>query len=101
MITVKIDTATSGSNTLVAADTNRRIRVLSYHLVVASAVTVKFIGGAADLTGVMSFAANGGIALSSGHPDIPLLQTAKNEALIISLGGNVQVSGSVTYDLVR
>lgn len=101
---VAINVATTGDAALVAADPNSRIKVVAMFLVCAGAVTVQFKSAATVLTGAMSFAANGGIALSapvSGDRPVPLFQTAKNEALNITLGGNVQVSGSITFDRIH
>ena len=90
----------SGDNTLVAAVSGKRIRVLSFFLVCADAVTVRFEGGAGGtaLTGVMSFAANGGI--SCPHNDLGWFETAAGVLLNMELGGAVQVSGAITYEEV-
>lgn len=94
----KIDAASSGDNTIVAAVTGKKIRVIKYSLVCAGAVTVTFASAAGTgtkLTGTMSFAANGGIAdgfCPAGH-----FETAAGALLNMSLGGAVQVSGSLTY----
>lgn len=102
-----IDASTSGNNTLVAAisssqvqATARKIRVLAYHFIVDGAVTAKFQSGAGgtDLTGAMSFPANGGIAApfcAVGH-----FETATNTLLNLSLGGAVGVRGCLTYQEV-
>ena len=96
-----ISGATSGDNTLVAADNaGRKIRVYSLFIVVAGAVTVRFESGASGtaLTGVMSFAANGGISLPH-NPD-GWFETAADTLLNMELGGAVQASGALTYGLV-
>lgn len=105
MPTVKIDAASSGDNTLVAADTNRRIRVTQYTLIASAAVSVKWKSGSTDLSGAMALPANGGISATSpndgdGRP-AALIETAANEALVLNLSGAVQVSGHLTYDLLR
>ena len=96
-----ISGATSGNNTVVAARTGVKIRVLSYTLVAASAVTVRFESGAdgTALTGVMSIGANGGISTTynpAGH-----FETAVSTLLNMELGGAVQVSGHITYQFVE
>lgn len=102
MLTVSVDTATSGANTIVAADTNRRIHVLSYNLVSAGTVTVVWKSGSTALTGAMTLTVGVPNTVSGGEGTLtPVLRTAANEALVLTLGGNVQVSGHVTYDYVR
>lgn len=95
----KIDTATSGAgNTIVAAVTSKKITVLAYSFVVSGAVTAQwFTGTSASLSGAMSFAANGGISKVAPNIEVPLLQTVSGEALKMTLGGAIQVSGELTY----
>lgn len=104
MYTSKIDTSSSGDNTLQAADTNRRIRVYSYVIVAGGTVSVKWKSGSTDLSGAMPLVANGGISAhspGSAGAFVPLLQTAANEALVLNLSGAVQVSGHYSWDYVR
>jgi hypothetical protein len=95
-----ISGASSGDNTLVSADATKKIRVFALSVVAAGAVTVRFesAAGGTALTGVMSFAANGGYVL----PFNPAgwFETAANQLLNMELGGAVQVSGQLTYGLV-
>lgn len=96
-----ISGATSGNNTVVAAVSGKKIRVVSMFLVCAGAVNVRF-ESAADgtaLTGVMSFAANGGISLTQN--DAGWFETTAGELLNMELGGAVQVSGGLTYQEVE
>lgn len=79
--------------------TPRSVRVLAYHIICDSAVTVKWQSNAStDLTGAMSFPANGGIAT----PFCPVghFQSAPGEKLTIALGGSVGVRGALTYQEV-
>lgn len=94
---VAISTAASGATTLVAADSTRRINVVSLAVVASGAVTVQFTG-TGNLTGAMSFASNGGLSLSAPAGGF-LFQTGVNQLLAILLGGAVQVSGFLTYYL--
>lgn len=92
-----ISTAASGATALVAAAGGTlKIKVVSYALVAAGAVAVKFQSGGTDITGAMSLAANGGVACP-GQPSAHLFETAANTALNINLGGAVQVSGHLAY----
>lgn len=91
-----IDVATAGDNTLVAAVTGKQLRVLSYALVAGGAVAVRWKSGAAtNLSGAMSFAANGGVA--PAWSPVGLLQTVAGDALVLNLSAAVQVSGHLVY----
>lgn len=92
-----IDHASSGDNTLVAAVTGKKIRVLAYTLIASGAVTVRFESGASGtaLSGQMSLASNGGVSagyLPDGH-----FETAAGALLNLELGGAVSVDGHLTY----
>ena len=81
---------TAGTTQLVAAPSdNRRVKVCSYAVVADAAATVKFSDGT-DLTGAMSFLANGGIA-AAGQASSPWFATGKGLALsIVTTGGAVR-----------
>jgi hypothetical protein len=96
-----ISAASSGDNTLLAAVTGHKIRVHSYKLVAAGAVTTRFESAASGtaLTGVMSQITgvpNDGLFEKEG-----LFETVAGELLNLELGGAVQVSGHLTYSLVQ
>lgn len=92
----KIDTASSGDNTIVAAVAGYRIRVLSYVFGVGNTQQVKWKSGAStDLTGPMPFAQYGGVTVPVSQ--FGQVQTAPGEALVLNLGNAVQVSGHLTY----
>jgi len=95
-----ISGASSGDNTIVAANATKKIRVFALAIVAAGAVNVRFesAAGGTALTGVMSFAANGGYVLP--YNEAGWFETAVNELLNMELGGAVQVSGHLTYGLV-
>jgi hypothetical protein len=97
-----ISGATSGDNTIVAADATKKIKVLSLFLVAATAVTVRFesAAGGTALTGVMSIGATGGFVLPPpADPTNHWFETSANQLLNMELGGAVQVSGAITYYL--
>lgn len=81
---------TAGTTQLLAGQSdNKRIRVVSYAVVADAAATVKFSDGA-DLTGAMSFAANGGI-VCPGQASSPWFSTGAGNALsIVTTGGAVK-----------
>jgi hypothetical protein len=96
-----IDNASSGDNTIVAAVAGKRIRVISYTIVAAGAVTVRFESGASGtaLTGQMSLAANGGVA-NAYNPGGVFADCGVNTLLNLELGGAVSVDGHLSYQLI-
>lgn len=92
-----IDDASSGDNTLITAVTGKKIRVLSYVIVTADAVNVRFESGAGGtaLTGVMTFAANSGAAMNCFPAGC--FETAAGALLNLELSGAVSVDGHLTY----
>lgn len=92
-----IDVASSGDNTLVAAVTGKKIRVLSAFVVCAGAVTARFESGASGtaLTGQMTIAEGGGFVL----PFNPLgwFESASGALLNLELSGAVSCDGSLVY----
>lgn len=96
-----IDVASSGDNTLVAADGTKKIKVLSYVIVADAAVTARWKSGAAtNLSGAMSLAANGTLVAPASAPAAGhWLETAVNQALVLNLGGAVGVRGHLSYVL--
>ena len=97
---LSISAASSGNNTLLAASTGYKIRVISYTLVAASTVTASFQDGASGtaLTGAMTLIA--GVPLVVNFQREGHFQTTVSTLLNLSLGGAVQVSGHLTYALV-
>ena len=95
-----ISGATSGNNTLVAAVARHKIRVISYTLVAAGAVAVRFesAAGGTALTGVMTLAT--GTPLVNGTAREGHFETVAGELLNMELGGAVQVSGHLVYVLI-
>lgn len=95
-----INASGSGNNTLVAAVSGRRIKVLDYTFVCSGAVTVKFRSDDTDLTGAMAFVANSGISSPKGSiSQGAILATDSGESLNLNLSSAVQVSGHLTYYL--
>ena len=92
-----IDAASSGDNTLVAAVTSKKIRVLALFLVAAGTVTVRFESGAGGtaLTGQMNLIANTGFVLP--HNPVGWFETAVATLLNLELSAAISVDGSLTY----
>lgn len=99
-VTIKyaaIDAAVSGDNTLLAAVTSKKIRVLSLFLVAAGTVTVRFESGAGGtaLTGQMNLIANTGFVLPFNPGG--WFETASNTLLNLELSAAVSVDGCISY----
>lgn len=92
-----ISAASAGNNTIVAAVSGKEIVVVQFGIVADAAVTVKFqsAAGGTDVTGAMSFAANGGIA--PPYCEVGHFKTASGALLNMVLGGAVGVRGWIVY----
>jgi hypothetical protein len=90
-----INVSSNGDNSIVAAVTSKKIRVLSYVIVADNAVAVMFRNGTTALMGAVSLAANGGIAAPFnpvGH-----FETSITTALNLNLASATGVRGHLTY----
>lgn len=90
-------TTDNGDNTLVAAVTSKKVRVLSYVIVADGTVSARFESGAGGtaLTGQMPLVANSGVAAPynpAGH-----FETGSNTLLNLELTGTGNVYGHLTY----
>ena len=95
-----ISTASSGDNTIVPADTTRKVKLLSYSLVAGGTVNTIWKSGASTiLSGTMSWVANTGISSAVGTTYSWLLETAVNQALTLNLSAAQTVGGHVSYFL--
>ena len=95
-----ISAAGSGDNTVLAAVTDKRIRVIGLCMVAAGAVIARFesaTGGTA-LTGIMSMIT--GVPISAYNPLGLFEQDVVSELLNLELSDGVQVSGFLTYLLI-
>lgn len=97
-----ISGATSGDNTVIAAVTARKIRVLALYLVPLAAVTVRFESKIEDTltaaSGVMSLAEKSVFVLPFNEAG--WFETLAGAILNMELGGAVQVSGGLVYQEV-
>lgn len=96
-----IDAEASGDNTIVAAVTNKKIRVHSCMLIMSgTSVTIRFESGASGtaLTGQMTPSQGGGFVLP--HNPFGWFETAAGELLNLELGGAQSVDGVLTYSVV-
>ena len=97
-----IDVSTSGDNTIVAAQSGKRILAYAFCLQAVGTVNVKFTDGAAGsaLTGDFNFQAREGIAPPGIQPPAFLFGTSVSKALVLNLSENVAVKGYVSYMLI-
>ena len=94
---VIIDCASSGDNTILAAVSSKKIRVLALFLVAAGTTTVRFESGAGGtaLTGQMSLDVNTGFALPFNP--VGWFETAATTLLNCELSAAISVDGCLTY----
>lgn len=100
-VTVKfaaISASSSGDNTLLAAVTSKKIRVLSYSLMAAGAVNARFQTAVAGayLTGLKYFAAAGAGIVAPYNPK-GWFETVAGDLLNLELSGAVAVGGEFSY----
>ena len=100
---VAINTSTSGNVQLVALNGSDLIYVCGYSVVAGAATGVQFIYGTGtacatgetDITGVWSFAANGGI--TQANAGVPQFIAPAGNALCVENSGANSIQGHVTY----
>lgn len=91
-----ISASSSGDNTIVAAVTSKKIRVLRWSLSANGAVNAKWKSATAgDITGLrylQQYGGGGGTLCEIGH-----FETTAGEALVLNLSTAVAVGGDLTY----
>lgn len=97
----KVDISASGDSTIVAAVTDRKIRVLTYLLATDTNTKIKFKSASTDLTGPMSLGAytnifNGNTDLMPGGL-IGVLETQPGEALVLNSTVAAALGGHIVY----
>ena len=92
-----IAASASGNNTIVAAVTAKKVRVLAVQLTANGSVTAKWQSGAGgtDLTGLAYLVVNTGYVLP--YNPAGWFETASNTLLNLNLSGAIAVGGSITY----
>jgi hypothetical protein len=96
-LTAAIDISSSGDNTIIAADTNKKIKVVSIFFTMSAENDITLKRGTTDLSGAMPFAGtNEPRGATINFWPIPL-ETDVNEAFIINLSAASQVSGFCQY----
>lgn len=92
-----VNPATSGSNTVVAAFPNGKIKVLSVGIISTSANIVKFTSATTDISAANALAANGGMVLP--YNEEGWFITTVGEALNINLTVSAPVGVTITYEV--
>lgn len=93
----KIDAASNGDNTLVAAVAGKRIRVLSLFYLASGGVNVRFESGAGGtaLTGQMEHSGQTGVVLP--HNEDGWFETEEGDLLNVELSTGVSIDGAMSY----
>lgn len=97
-----INHSTDGDNEIVAAVSNKRIKVLQYVISSDQNVDVAFKSGSStELTGPLHLVAHGHIhaAYGSNTPAglVAVFETAVGQALVMDINGAKTVGGHITY----
>ncbi len=93
----KTTASSSGTTTIVAAVTSKKLRVIAWEVVANAAVNFKWqSAGTTDLTGLYYMAGQGGGVARAYNP-VGYFETISGEALSINLSGAVAVGGSLVY----
>lgn len=94
---VAITASTSGNNTLLAAVTAKKIRVLALWLTSNGTVNAKFQSGAGgtDITGLAYLVVNTGMVLPFNP--VGWFETGSNTLLNLNLSAAIAVGGSLVY----
>lgn len=92
-----ISAASNGNNTLVAAVTGKKIRVVAYNFMANGTVNAKFQSGAGgtDLTGLKYLVVNTGL-VAPFNP-VGWFETAASTLLNLNLSAGVAVGGELVY----
>lgn len=90
--------ASLGDNSIVAAVSGKKIRVISASIVSASANSIKFRSGTTDISALYAFAANGGMVLDFNEHG--WFETAAGEALQLNLSAAAAVGISIQYQVL-
>lgn len=96
---IQINVSASGPTSIFTPATNRRFRVVGYHLASAGANTVTWKRGTTAFGGAWSFVA--GVphsALPDGMDRVGLFEGDVGEALVLDLGSGVQLSGHIDVE---
>ena len=100
LLFASVRATSNGDNTVVSADTTRKIKVCSYVIVADGIVSAKWKDSTgSDLTGAMALITSSGVSAIGGTTDSWLFETSINANLILNLSGAVGISGHISYFL--
>lgn len=85
--TVVIDQGGAGTTELVSAESQYRVEVLNYVIVMSSDGTFAFSDGTDWLSGDMPIAAKGGVAVAIGQVEVPLMIGGRGRPLSLTTTG--------------
>ena len=94
----RINATADGVNTIVAAVASKKIRVISYAMVINAqgTITIQDDAGTPNVLASFTLAQYGGVSFSGG-PSAPAFETAVGEGLTISNGAGVDTLGHLAY----
>jgi hypothetical protein len=95
-----INISAAGANTVVPGLSGFTIVGVCYHLVCSGAVDLKWKSGSTDISGIMSFLANGGITAPGDIRTGGIFETAPGEDLVLYSSASVVVGGVLRYAYV-
>lgn len=100
-----INASASGDNTVIAAVPGKILRLLGYSASAAGAVTATWKSGSTAISGPMTLSTGsiefGVFGGGTYMAEYGIMQTAIGQALILNLGGAVQVGGHLVYREVQ
>lgn len=101
--TAVINTASSGDNTLIAAPgAGKRLYIDFISIFPTSAVSVTLKSGSTSITGPYPLDGKQAVTFENTcELEHGILECANNEALVMNLGGAVQVGGFVRYRIMN
>ena len=94
----RIDTASSGDNTIVAVASGEKCVVYSIFLIVTGDNIIIWKGGSTTILGAAACKDGGGYHVES---DFGIAETADGDDLIVNLSAATQVGGGITYVIVN
>jgi hypothetical protein len=92
-----VNATADGDNTLVAAVTTKKLRVLGYALMATGAGTLQLKSAGSTVLGRIRSSGDGAGASYAGGIDAPACETATNEALVLNNPAGVDTVGHVAY----
>jgi hypothetical protein len=92
-----INAASSGDNTIIAANADKRIHVWKMWLVGNASVNLKFKSGSNEFNAFAVPLTAQGANITFAYDDEPYWICNKGEAFVINLSGAVQITGRIYY----